>query len=98
MDNEKNSNSIDTIARNCMAVRLRLLNRVVTKLYDHALRPLGLKVSRSNILVAAAKVRLAHPAQVYDLLQLDTSTLSRNVQRMRAKSWLEVVPGYHLYY
>jgi DNA-binding MarR family transcriptional regulator len=24
---------------------------------------------------------------------LDTSTLSRNVERMRAKGWLEVVPG-----
>ena len=98
MDDQKNSRALDAIARTCIAVRLRLLNRVVTNLYDDALRPLGLKVSRSNILVAAAKVRLAHPAQVYDLLQLDTSTLSRNVQRMRAKSWLEVVPGYHLYY
>ncbi len=30
--------SIDAIARNCIAVRVRLLNRVVTKLYDDALR------------------------------------------------------------
>ena len=28
-----------------------------------------------------------------DILQLDTSTLSRNVERMRAHGWLEVVPG-----
>src|SRR3954466_975393 len=85
------SNSIDTIARTCIAVRMRLLNRVVTNLYDDALRPLGLKVSQMNILVLTAKLGLARPAQVCDLLQLDTSTLSRNVERMRAQGWLEVV-------
>jgi DNA-binding MarR family transcriptional regulator len=83
---------IDTIARTCVAVRLRLLNRVVTNLYDDALRPLGLKVSQLNILVVAAKLGLARPARVCDILQLDASTLSRNVERMRAHGWLEVVP------
>src|ERR1051325_2830985 len=89
----KPTTSIDTIARTCIAVRLRLLNRVVTNLYDDALRPLGLKVSQLNLLVVTAKLGLAQPAKVCDILQLDTSTLSRNVERMRAKGWLEVVPG-----
>ena len=84
--------SIDTIASTCIAVRLRLLNRVVTNFYDDALRPLGLKVSQLNILIAAAKLGLARPAQVCEILQLDTSTLSRNVERMRARGWLEAVP------
>jgi DNA-binding MarR family transcriptional regulator len=87
------NSSIDAIARNCIAVRLRLLNRVVTNLYDDALRPLGLKVSQLNLLVVTAQLGLAQPAKVCDLLRLDTSTLSRNVERMRAKGWLEVVPG-----
>ena len=93
MDTQQTSRAINTIARDCIAVRLRLLNRVVTKVYDDALRPLGLKVSQMNILVVAAKLGLARPAQVCDLLQLNTSTLSRTVERMRAKGWLEVVPG-----
>ena len=93
MDREKQSPAIDAIARTCIAVRLRLLNRVVTNLYDDALRSLGLKVSQLNILVVTAKFGLAQPAKVCDILQLDTSTLSRNVERMRAKGWLEVVPG-----
>ena len=87
------TSSIDTISRTCIAVRLRLLNRVVTNIYDDALRPLGLKVSQLNILIVTARLGLARPAQVCDLLHLDTSTLSRNVERMRAKGWLEVVPG-----
>jgi DNA-binding MarR family transcriptional regulator len=86
------SSSIDTISRTCIAVRLRLLNRVVTNLYDDALRRLGLKVSQLNILVVTAKLGLARPAQVCDILQLDTSTLSRNVERMKVHGWLEVVP------
>ena len=84
--------NIETIARSCIAVRLRLLNRVVTNFYDDALRPLGLKVSQLNILIVTAKVGLARPAEVCDFLQLDTSTLSRNVERMRAHGWLEIVP------
>ena len=88
---EKPTTSIDTIARTCIAVRLRMLNRVVTNLYDDALRPLGLKVSQMNILVLTAKLGLARPAQVCEFLQLDTSTLSRNLERMRAQGWLEVV-------
>jgi DNA-binding MarR family transcriptional regulator len=92
MDQPTN-NCIDTIARTCIAGRLRLLNRVVTNFYDDALRPLGLKVSQLNILIVTAKLGLARPAQVCEILQLDTSTLSRNVQRMVAKPkyWLEVV-------
>lgn len=91
MDKPTNS-SIDTIAKTCIAVRLRLLNRVVTNFYDEALRPLGLKVSQLNILIVTAKLGLARPAQVCGILQLDTSTLSRNVERMRAHGWLEIVP------
>jgi hypothetical protein len=53
--------SIDTIARTCMAVRLRLLNRVVTSFYDDVLRPLGLKVSQLNILIVTARLGLARP-------------------------------------
>jgi DNA-binding MarR family transcriptional regulator len=83
---------VDRIAASCIAVRLRLLNRVITNLYDEALRPLGLKVSQLNVLVVTGKLGLARPARVCDLLQLDVSTLSRNVDRMMAKGWLEAVP------
>jgi DNA-binding MarR family transcriptional regulator len=84
--------SIDLIARTCIAVRVRLLNRVITNIYDEALRPLGIKTSQMNILVVTAKLGVARPARVCEFLQMDASTLSRNVERMRANGWLEVVP------
>lgn len=90
---EKSTTSIETMSKTCIARRLRLLNRVVTNFYDDALRPLRLKVSQLNILIVTARLGLARPADVCDILQLDASTLSRNVERMRAHRWLEVVPG-----
>src|SRR5215813_8924911 len=92
MDRQNHSSVIDTMAHTCIAVRLRLLNRVVTNLYDDALRPLGLKVSQLNLLVVTARLGLARPAQVCDILQMDTSTLSRNVKPLQAHGWLEIVP------
>jgi DNA-binding MarR family transcriptional regulator len=84
--------SIDTISKTCVAVRLRLLNRVVTSFYDDALRHLGLKVSQLNILIVTARLGLARPAHVCEILQLDVSTLSRNVKPLQTHGWLEVVP------
>src|SRR3954466_11889565 len=83
---------IDEVASECIAVRLRMLNRVITNIYDDALRSLDLKVSQMNILVAAAKMGTARPIEVCEHLHLDVSTLSRNVERMKARGWLEVVP------
>ena len=82
---------IDKVASECIAVRLRMLNRIITNIYDDALRPLDLKVSQMNILVAAAKMGTARPIEVCEYLHLDVSTLSRNVERMKARGWLEVV-------
>jgi len=92
MDAERVQAMIDKIAGECVAVRLRMLNRVITNIYDNALRPLDLKVSQMNILVAAAKMGTVRPLEVCEYLHLDVSTLSRNVQRMKARGWLEVVP------
>src|SRR5438309_324045 len=93
MNTQPTDLKLDTIARECIAVRARLLNRVITKIYDDALRPLGLKVSQANILVAAWKLGVVNPLTLCERLHLDASTLSRNVERMRAKGWLEVVPA-----
>lgn len=89
----KTKNLIETIAGECIAVRMRMLNRVVTNIYDDALRPFGVKVSQMNILVATGRIGIARPVEVCERLHLDVSTLSRNVERMKARGWVEVVPN-----
>lgn len=91
MKNSSSAAPADRIANECIAVQVRLLNRVITSLYDEALRPLGLRVSQMNILVVASKLGVAQPAAVCTLLQMDASTLSRNVDRMLRNGWLEKV-------
>src|SRR5262245_43344430 len=93
MPNNENSAGIDRIAGNCIASNVRRLNRVVTNLYDDALRPLGLTASQLTILVVTANLGLARPTEVCEIVHLNISTLSRNVERMRTRGWLELVPG-----
>jgi DNA-binding MarR family transcriptional regulator len=82
-----------TIARECVAVRVRLVGRVITGIYDEALRPLGLTINQLNLLVAVSQLRKANPKVLGKLMQMDASTLSRNLERMREQGWLETSKG-----
>jgi len=81
------------MARGCLAARLRLLNRAVSKVYDDALRPHGLRVSQLNILVAVAAEGPLRSVDVAGLLQLDKSTLSRDLERMFDRDWVRALAG-----
>ena len=81
------------VVRDCIATRLRMADRVITKVYDDALRPLGLKVTQMTMLVVAEDRGLIRQSEVGAELRLDDSTLSRNLERMRANGWLEEVSG-----
>ncbi len=91
MKKQTHSTTPDLIAQDCIADRMRLLNRVVTRIYDDALRSLGIRTSQLNILVVTARLGLARPAEICGQLKIDISTVSRNVDRMRTRGWIEVV-------
>jgi DNA-binding MarR family transcriptional regulator len=80
----------EVIAAKCLAVRLRALNRAVSALYDEALRPFGMRVGQLNLLVAVGRMGVAMPAALCRLLQMEKSTLSRDVQVMCRNGWLTV--------
>lgn len=81
----------DSLARECVATRARALSRVVTRIYDKALQSAGIKATQMSVLVAAGLMGVARPAAVCRVLQMDASTLSRTVERLRTKGWLQVV-------
>ena len=91
MGSERVKRDAAEVLRDCVATRLRLANRVITKVYDDALRPLGLTVTQLSMLVVAEDRGLIRQSQVGAELRLDDSTLSRNLERMRANGWLEEV-------
>ncbi len=78
--------------RACIADKIRLLNRVITKLYDDALSSVGITTSQMNILVVVAKYGEATPGEVGEWLHMEKSTISRNSRRLVSNGWLEVVP------
>jgi DNA-binding MarR family transcriptional regulator len=85
--------AVERMARECVGNQLRVLNRVVTGLYEDELRPLKLTASQMVILAFTARGGHVRPVELCRALQLDASTVSRNLERMRARGWLEKVPG-----
>ncbi|MUL67773.1 MarR family transcriptional regulator [Mycobacterium sp. CBMA 234] len=83
--------SIDEIAGNCLAVRVRLLGRAVTSLYDHALEEHGVSIAQINLMAALGKVGPCSPARIGEVLQLERSTVSRNLSLLMKHDWVEAV-------
>ncbi len=84
------TDGIKMVERVCVAGGVRKLNRMVSAIYDGALAGAGLKTSQFSVLVAVANRDKARPAELIKLLQMDESTLSRNVERMCTKGWLRL--------
>ncbi|MCH8854456.1 MAG: winged helix-turn-helix transcriptional regulator [Planctomycetes bacterium] len=93
MKNDTLTSTVETIASECIAVRVRLLNRTVSSIFDDALRPLKIKVSQLNVLMVVAKHGPVSPGEVARVLNMEKSTLSRNVDRMHNHGWLKVSAG-----
>lgn len=81
---------VDTIADNCLSVRLRLLNRMIGAIYDDALRPHGIKASQVTILVAVAAHGRTTSRQLCRTLHMDASTFSRALARLKKNGWVQV--------
>jgi DNA-binding MarR family transcriptional regulator len=78
--------------RECIGFRVRKLNRMVSAIFDSALASAGLKTSQFSVLIAVANREQVRPSDLTKLLQMDESTVSRNVERMCARGWLRLQP------
>src|ERR1700680_251121 len=83
---------IRRVERECVVFRVRMLSRIITGIYDDAFSGIGMKVSQFSVLVAVSNREKARPAELAKILQMDESTLSRNVERMCARGWLRLEP------
>jgi DNA-binding MarR family transcriptional regulator len=70
-----------------------MISRAISGVYDEALRPLGLRVSQMNIMAAVSRMGGANPGEISRTLLLEKSTLSRDVERLIERRWLEALPG-----
>jgi len=79
--------------RGCTNLKLRQLSRRVTRHYDAIVSATGLKNTQYSLL---SHVVVLGPIQLSALaakMQLDPSTLTRNLQPLIAHGWLALEPG-----
>jgi DNA-binding MarR family transcriptional regulator len=66
---------------------------VVTKYYDAMLRPSGLHVSQFTLLQALNQASEMSQKQLAELLEIDSTTLTRTLTPLRKKGWLRSEAG-----
>ncbi len=73
------------ILENCACHRVRTAARAVTRAYDDALRPVGLRATQLSVLVAVAADDALSIAALARLMGMDRSTLTRNLRPLEAE-------------
>jgi DNA-binding MarR family transcriptional regulator len=81
------------IAEGCIAVRVRMLNRLVSSVCDAGLRGHDITVAQMNVLVAVGHSGPITPTAVAAALVMDKSTLSRDVVALLDRGWLARAGG-----
>ena len=86
-------NRVKTMVNECLFVRLRLINRIVARIYDKALKPHGLKSTQLTVLAAVSVLGTATSEQLSQLLHMDKSTFSRTLGILKQHRWLHTEPS-----
>lgn len=77
----------------CTNLKLRQLNRMVTRHYDAFISASGLKSTQYALLSHVARLAPIRPVDLAKRMQMDASTLTRNMQPMIAQGWLNITAG-----
>lgn len=80
------------ISQECIAMRVRRLGRRVTRIFEEELRPHGVGIAQLTILVAIARAGPLRPSELGRLLDLEKSTVTRNLERLLARGWIRSTP------
>jgi DNA-binding MarR family transcriptional regulator len=89
--------AVRRIARECPTVRARQASRALTRVYDDALRPVGLQMSQFSVLIAIASASGAGAtiSALAGALLMDRTTLTRNLRPLERSGLVRVTraPG-----
>ena len=81
----------------CTCAAMRRAARRLTRTYDRALRPAGLRLTQYSVLANLARAAGgAGGLTVTDLawrLAMDRTTLTRNLRPLEAAGWIRIAPG-----
>lgn len=82
----------DNTAATCLATRVRQLSRIITRVYDDAMRPLGITASQYTLLAQLASRDGITAVEIGYELDIEKSTLSRNLKRLLALGHIVMDP------
>ncbi|MDR3067650.1 MAG: MarR family winged helix-turn-helix transcriptional regulator [Comamonas sp.] len=77
----------------CTNLKLRQLGRIVTRHYDHFFSEVGLKITQYSLLSHVVKLGPIRPVDLAKRMQMDASTLTRNLQPLAATGLLTIGAG-----
>jgi len=77
----------------CTNLKLRQLMRRVAQRYDAEVGQVGLKGTQYSLLSHVVKMGPIRPVDLAARMNVDASTLSRNLQPLIAAGWLTLEPG-----
>lgn len=77
----------------CTNLKLRQLGRRVSQHYDRIVGVTGLKTSQYSLLSHVVKLGPVRPGELAGHMEMDASTLTRNLQPLVSHGWVEIGPG-----
>ena len=90
---EASPNAAAVSPSGCTALKLRQIDRALTRHYDAYVASTGLKNTQYSLLSHVVRLGPIKPGELAAHMRLDASTLTRNLQPLVAQGWLEVGPG-----
>jgi DNA-binding MarR family transcriptional regulator len=72
---------------------LRRTARRLTQAYDRALKPVGLRLTQYSLLANLARKGGLSITDLADLLEMERTTLTRNLRPLEKAGWVRVVEG-----
>ncbi len=80
---------VNEVVRECLLTRTRRISRVITNIYDHEMRPLGVGSAQISLLATIARLDGASRAEIGRANYQDRSTLTRNLALLLKEGWVE---------
>ena len=85
------SPELDEIGRACIALHVRMTARTVTRAYDEAMRPSGLKITQFVLLSALSTGAWRSVTELAERFALERTSLTRNLQLLAAEKLIAPV-------
>jgi hypothetical protein len=90
---EASTNAAAASPSGCTALKLRQIDRALTRHYDAYVASTGLKNTQYSLLSHVVRLGPIKPGELAAHMRLDASTLTRNLQPLVAQGWLALGPG-----